>query len=253
MHSLPKLYWLGGSSHAICSYITTNKSKPKQALYLFIRFRKSDNVTHLWHFSLSSPTKEVILTSSWKMSSRQPRKKMSVLPLLPDSCVQRYVPVFNAIMLMAATGTCSATRSVLPASRYMIYSSTLTAHFWKESTNSFPNFWRSKLDLSLLCRAPGEADSWSSSQWDISISGLFFILSIFHSQRRGTLMSLKSHYGCCSELAQADFLWFCSGAEEMRGAKSPLSKIQKDMAGHEGVCLSVTHGPDCFIPSWRRT
>lgn len=104
-----------------------------------------------------------------------------------------------------------------------------------------------------LCHAPEEADSWSSSQWDISISGLFFILSIFHSQRRGTLMSLKSHYGCCSEPAKADFLWFCSGAEEMREAESPPSKIQKDMAGHEGVCQSLRHGTDCFIPSWRCT
>lgn len=56
-------------------------------------------------------------------------------------------------------------------------------------------------------------------------------------------MSLKSHYGRCSAPAKADFLWFCSGAEEMREAKSPPSKIQKDMAGHEGLCFSVIAAP----------
>lgn len=63
-------------------------------------------------------------------------------------------------------------------------------------------------------------------------------------------MSLKSHYGCCSEPAKADFLWFCSGAEEMREAESPPSKIQNDMAGQEEEgFFSVTHGPNSFIPS----
>lgn len=57
-------------------------------------------------------------------------------------------------------------------------------------------------------------------------------------------MSLKSHYGCCSEPAKADFLWFCSGAEEMREAKSPWSQIQKDMAA-----FSVAHAASGLIPS----
>lgn len=115
------------------------KKKAKQVLHLLKQFRKSDNVSLLWHFSWSSPLKEVIVTSSWKTSSRQPRKKMSILPPLPGACVQFYVSLFDAIMLTAAWGTCSAPRSMLPASRYMIYILILKAHLWKESTNSFPN------------------------------------------------------------------------------------------------------------------
>lgn len=190
------------------------------------------------HFLQAAPPERLFWHPVWKCQEGfEPRKKMAVLPPLPDSCMQFYVPLFNAIMVTAARGTCSTARSVPPASRYMIYILTLTANLWKESTNSFPNFSAVQTWSIPLCRAPEEADSWSSSQWDICISGLFFILSIFHSQRRGTLMSLKSHYGCCSEPAKADFLWFCSGAEEMREAKSPWSKIQKDMAGHEGCAF----------------
>lgn len=103
------------------------------------------------------------------------------------------------------------------------------------STNSFPNFSAVQTCFIPLCRAPEEADSCSSSQWDICISGLFFIRSIFPSQRKGTLMSLKSHYGWRSVPAKTDFLWFCSGGEEMREAKSPRRKIRMDMAGHEGT------------------
>lgn len=53
-------------------------------------------------------------------------------------------------------------------------------------------------------------------------------------------MSLKSHYGWRSVPAKTDFLWFCSGGEEMREAKSLWSKIQMDMAGHEGGPLKCT-------------
>lgn len=53
-------------------------------------------------------------------------------------------------------------------------------------------------------------------------------------------MSLKSHYGGDSAPAKADFLWFCSGGEEMREAKSLWSKIQMDMASHEGDPLKHT-------------
>lgn len=104
--------------------------------------------------------------------------------------------------------------------------------------------------------AAEEADSSSSSQRDISISGLFSIPSIAPSQRRRTLKSLKSHYGWHSVQAQADFLWFSGGGEEMRGAKSPRSGIQSDRTGREGgplkrqpgssedahVCLGVMRG-----------
>lgn len=104
----------------------------------------------------------------------------------------------------------------------------------------FQTSQRSEPVSSLLCRAPEEADSCSSSQWDICISGLYFIRSIFPSERRGTLMSLKSHYGWGSAPAKTDFLWFCSGGEEMRESKSLWSKIQMDMAGHEGNSLKCT-------------
>lgn len=53
-------------------------------------------------------------------------------------------------------------------------------------------------------------------------------------------MSLKSHYGWGSAPAKTDFLWFCSGGEEMRESKSLWSKIQMDMAGHEGNPLKCT-------------
>lgn len=235
-------------SGATCTYIASKTNK------FFVFFHAVDNVTQqpesLLTIFFKQPHQRGLPTSSLKMSrSFEPRKKMAVIPSLPDSCMQFYVPLFNAIMVTAARGTWSAARSEPPASRYMIYILTLTANLWKESTNSFPNFLAVQTWSIPLCPAPEEADSWSSSQWDICISGLFFILSIFHSQRRGTLMSLKSHYGCCSELAKADFLWFCSGAEEMREAKSPWSKIQKDMAGHEGLCFSVMRGTNCLIPS----
>lgn len=168
------------------------------------------------------------------------------------SCVWFYVLVFSTITVIPARGTSLAEGPLLSPCRYMIYILMLTAYLWKESTNSFPNFSAVQTWFILLCRAPEEADSCSSSQWDICISGLFFILSIFRSPRRGTLMSLKSHYGWCSVPAKADFLWFCSGGEEMREAKSPWSKIQKDMAGHEGVLFEM-HSANSFIPSWRHT
>lgn len=53
-------------------------------------------------------------------------------------------------------------------------------------------------------------------------------------------MSLKSHYSWGSVPAKNDFLWFCSGREEMREAKSLWSKTQMDMAGHEGKPLKRT-------------
>lgn len=104
----------------------------------------------------------------------------------------------------------------------------------------FPNFSAVQTCFIPLCNTPEDADSCSSSQWDICIAGLFFIRSIFPSQRRDTLMSLKSHYGWGSAPAKTDFLWFCSGREEMREAKSLWSKIQMDMAGHEGNPLKCT-------------
>lgn len=132
--------------------------------------------------------------------------------------------------------------SPLPLHHNMIYiwMSTQTAYLWNISTKSFPNFSAVQTCVIPLCRAPEEADSCSSSQWDICISGLFFIRSIFPSQRKGTLMSLKSHYGWRSVPAKTDFLWFCSGGEEMREAKSLWRKIQMDMAGHEGDPLKCT-------------
>lgn len=98
----------------------------------------------------------------------------------------------------------------------------------------------SKLVFVSLCSTPEEADSCSSAQWDICISGLFFIRSIFPPQRRGTLMSLKSYYVWASAKAKTDFLWFCSSMEKMREAKAPWSKIQMDMASHEGNSLKRT-------------
>lgn len=53
-------------------------------------------------------------------------------------------------------------------------------------------------------------------------------------------MSLKSHYSWGSAPVKNDFLWFCSGGEEMREAKSLWSKIQMDMASHEGNALKRT-------------
>lgn len=83
-----------------------------------------------------------------------------------------------------------------------------------------------KLASSLCATLPEEADSCSSSQWDICISVLFFITSIYPPQRRGTLMSFKSHYGWGSAPANTDFPWFCiSGGKKWErqnpcGAKS---------------------------------
>lgn len=108
------------------------------------------------------------------------------------------------------------------------------------SLTHFPNFSAVQTRLNPLCRAPGEADSWSSSQWDICISGLFFIRSLFSPQRRGTLMSFKSHYGWGSAPAKTDFLWFCSGGDELREAKSLWSQIRMDMAGRAGNSLKRT-------------
>lgn len=76
-----------------------------------------------------------------------------------------------------------------------IWTSRKTAHLRTYSPTHFANFSAVQACFIPLCHAPEEADSWSSSQWDICISGLFFIRSIFPSQRIGALMSLKSHYG----------------------------------------------------------
>lgn len=221
-------------------YHKQSNKKPKQPLHPSVQIRRSDNVTHWWHF-LSAAPPEVILTSSVRLASA-PWVTCTVL-----------CPLFHERHHGNGSERHLFSHS-LPLVTWFLSWRSLTAHLWKESTKSqFSKLLAAPTWSIPLCRAPEEADSWSSSQWDICISGLFFILSIFHSQKRGTLMSLKSHYGCCTEPAKADFLWFCSGAEEMREAKSPQSKTQKDVAGHEGLCVSVMHGSDCFIPSWRRS
>lgn len=53
-------------------------------------------------------------------------------------------------------------------------------------------------------------------------------------------MSLKSYYGWASAKAKTDFLWLCNSMEKMREAKALWSKIQMDMASHEGNPLKRT-------------
>lgn len=87
--------------------------------------------------------------------------------------------------------------------------------------------------------------SWGSWLMFIITVGHLHFRPIFHPiyippERTGILMSFKSHYGCGSAPGKTDFLWFCSGGEEMREAKSLWSKIQMDMGSHKGYPLKLS-------------
>lgn len=109
-----------------------------------------------------------------------------------------------------------------------------------------------KLAASLCETLPKEADSCSSSQWDICISVLFFITSIYPPQRRGTLMSFKSHYGWGSAPANTDFPWFCISGGRNERDKIPVEQNPNGYGQSWGE-LFETHSARRLIPSWRHT